>query len=75
MDPPRKGCDGALLTTILSAAPARIVYVSCNPATLARDLKVLCADGRYTLDEVTPVEQFAHSMHVETVVLMSKVKG
>ena len=75
VDPPRKGCDGALLTTILSAAPARIVYVSCNPATLARDLKVLCADGRYTLDEVTPVEQFAHSMHVETVVLMSKVKG
>ncbi len=75
VDPPRKGCDSALLTTILSAAPARIVYVSCNPATLARDLKVLCADGRYTLDEVTPVEQFAHSMHVETVVLMSKVKG
>ena len=74
VDPPRKGCDGALLTTILSAAPARIVYVSCNPATLARDLKVLCADGRYTLDEVTPVEQFAHSMHVETVCLLSQRK-
>ena len=74
VDPPRKGCDGALLTTILSAAPARIVYVSCNPATLARDLKVLCADGRYTLDEVTPVEQFAHSMHVETVCLLSNTQ-
>lgn len=75
VDPPRKGCDGALLTTILSAAPARIVYVSCNPATLARDLKVLCADGRYTLDEVTPVEQFAHSMHVESIVLLERVSN
>lgn len=74
VDPPRKGCDSALLETILAAKPKRIVYVSCNPATLARDLKVLCAGGQYTLDEVTPVEQFAHSMHVETVVLMSKVK-
>lgn len=75
VDPPRKGCDSGLLETILAAKPRRIVYISCNPATLARDLKVLCADGQYTLDEVTPVEQFAHSNHVETVVLMSKVKG
>lgn len=74
VDPPRKGCDGALLDTILAAGPARIVYVSCNPATLARDLAILCKDKQYSLDEVTPVEQFAHSMHVETVCLLRKVQ-
>ena len=71
VDPPRKGCDKALLDTILSAKPKRIVYVSCNPATLARDLAVLCGEKYYSLDEVTPVEQFAHSMHVECVAKLS----
>ena len=71
VDPPRKGCDEACLNTMVSMKPQRIVYVSCDPATLARDLKYLCENG-YDLKEVTPVDQFAHSMHVETVCLLSK---
>ncbi|MBQ1736319.1 MAG: 23S rRNA (uracil-5-)-methyltransferase RumA, partial [Lachnospiraceae bacterium] len=57
----------------LAMAPERIVYVSCDPATLARDLKVLCADG-YRIDRVQPVDQFPGSVHVETVLLMSQQK-
>ena len=69
VDPPRKGCDEHCLQTILEVQPKRIVYVSCNPATLARDLRVLC-EGGYELKAVTPVDQFAHSVHVETVCLL-----
>ena len=72
VDPPRKGCDARLLETILQIAPEKVVYVSCNPATLARDLAVLAAGGYHTR-EVQPVDQFPHTNHVETVVLMSKV--
>ena len=71
VDPPRKGCDEKCLDTMLKMAPARIVYVSCDSATLARDLKLLCAGG-YRLKRVRPVDQFAHTVHVETVVLLSK---
>ncbi|MCR5099570.1 MAG: 23S rRNA (uracil(1939)-C(5))-methyltransferase RlmD, partial [Lachnospiraceae bacterium] len=71
VDPPRKGCDEKLIATILKARPDRIVYVSCDPATLARDLKLLCADG-YDLAAVTPVDQFGHSVHCETVCFLSK---
>jgi 23S rRNA (uracil1939-C5)-methyltransferase len=71
VDPPRKGCDQSLLDTILAMAPKRIVYVSCDPATLARDLKYLC-EKDYHLKRVRPVDQFAHSVHVETVVLLSQ---
>lgn len=73
VDPPRKGCDEKLLETILQIAPKKIVYVSCNPATLARDLVTLRAGG-YELREVQPVDQFPRSVHVECVVLMSKVQ-
>ena len=73
VDPPRKGCDDVCIQTMLEIAPKRIVYVSCDPATLARDLKEL-AEGGYELDYVQPVDQFAHTVHVETVVLMSRVK-
>lgn len=66
VDPPRKGCDEALLTTILAQRPKRIVYVSCNPGTLARDLRIL-EDGGYKTQEVQPVDMFPHSTHVETV--------
>lgn len=71
VDPPRKGCDEKCLDTMLKMAPARIVYVSCDSATLARDLKLLCAGG-YRLERVRPVDQFAHTVHVETVCLLSK---
>lgn len=73
VDPPRKGCDEKCLDTMLKMAPSRIVYVSCDSATLARDLKLLCAGG-YRLERVRPVDQFAHTVHVETVVLLSQQK-
>lgn len=72
VDPPRKGCDEACLTTMLQMQPKRIVYVSCDSATLARDLKVLC-DGGYELKRVRGVDQFGMTVHVESVVLMSRV--
>ena len=74
VDPPRKGCDEKCLDTMLKMAPSRIVYVSCDSATLARDLKLLCAGG-YRLERVRPVDQFAHTVHVETVVLLSQQKA
>ena len=70
VDPPRKGCDESLLQTMLEMAPKRIVYVSCDPATLARDLKYLCAGG-YELKKVRAVDQFGHSVHVESIILMT----
>ena len=73
VDPPRKGCDEACLQTMLQVAPERIVYVSCDSATLARDLKYLLADGRYTLTDVQPVDMFPQTVHVETVCLLSKL--
>ena len=73
VDPPRKGCDRLCLDTILKMQPARVVYVSCDSATLARDLRILC-DGGYELKKVRPVDQFAHTGHVETVVLLSQQK-
>ncbi len=72
VDPPRKGCDEKLLDTVVKMSPQRLVYVSCDPATLGRDVKYLTAHG-YTLQKACAVDQFCHSMHVETVVLMSKV--
>lgn len=71
VDPPRKGCDSACLDTMLKMQPKRIVYVSCDSATLARDLRILC-DGGYELQKIRAVDQFPHTGHVETVVLMSK---
>ena len=73
VDPPRKGCDETLLETMIEMNPERIVYVSCDSATLARDLKYLCARG-YELRKVCPVDQFGMTVHVETVVLLSQQK-
>ena len=71
VDPPRKGCDRACLETMLKMQPERIVYVSCDPATLARDLRVLC-DGGYELKRARAVDQFGGTVHVETIVLIQK---
>jgi len=66
VDPPRKGCDEALLQTIIEMKPNKVVYVSCNPATLARDLRIL-EDGGYKTVEVQPVDMFPQTTHVEAV--------
>lgn len=74
VDPPRKGCDEALLTTMLEMKPERIVYVSCDSSTLARDLKILCGEG-YELGRVAVCDMFPAGVHVETIVLLSKLKS
>ena len=73
VDPPRKGCDEACLATMLKMQPERIVYVSCDSATLARDLKVLC-EGGYELRRIRGVDQFGMTVHTETVCLLSNRK-
>ena len=73
VDPPRKGCDQVLLDTLVHMAPERIVYVSCDPATLARDVKILQEKG-YVARKVAVVDQFCHSGHIETVVKLSLKK-
>ena len=74
VDPPRKGCDGACLETMIRMAPEKIVYVSCDSATLARDLRVLC-DGGYEVKRCRAVDMFPMTVHVETCVLLSKLKS
>ena len=71
VDPPRKGCDEKVLDTIISMQPDRVVYVSCNPSTLARDLNYLDERG-YKCLEVQPVDMFPHSVHIENVALIVK---
>ena len=80
LDPPRKGCGPELMEAIMKVGPEKIVYVSCDPATLARDLKILCSQENsseklqhhYKLEKVQPVDMFPHTTHVETVVLLSR---
>lgn len=71
VDPPRKGCDHKLLETIVEMNPERVVYVSCDSATLARDVKWLSENG-YKLKEVTPCDMFGQTTHVETVVKLHR---
>ncbi|MDE6210178.1 MAG: 23S rRNA (uracil(1939)-C(5))-methyltransferase RlmD [Lachnospiraceae bacterium] len=73
VDPPRKGCDERLLATVVKMQPKKIVYVSCDSATLARDLKFLVENG-YEVGRVQPVDMFPHTTHVETVVMLSHKK-
>ena len=73
VDPPRKGCDEALLQTIVQMSPKRVVYVSCDSATLARDLKYLTGEG-YEVMKGTVVDQFPHTVHVESCVLLTRIK-
>ncbi|MCR5273488.1 MAG: 23S rRNA (uracil(1939)-C(5))-methyltransferase RlmD [Lachnospiraceae bacterium] len=74
VDPPRKGLDPVCIETILGANPKRVVYVSCDSATLARDLKMF-VEGGYELERVRPVDQFAHTGHVETIALIERVRN
>jgi len=73
VDPPRKGCDRALLDTIITMNIPRVVYISCDQATLARDLQVLVKGG-YTVKEVTPFDMFPQTVSVESVTLLVKSK-
>ena len=75
VDPPRKGCEESLLRTMVEMEPERIVYVSCDSATLARDLKFLCGGGGYRLEKWRAVDQFPMTVHVETVCLLSKLQS
>ena len=74
VDPPRKGLEPEVISAIAAAEPDRLVYVSCNPATLARDAALLRDQG-YEIRRVQPVDMFPYTSHVETVVLMSRIKG
>lgn len=71
MDPPRSGSDEAFLRSVLTLKPSRVVYVSCNPETQARDLQLLVKGG-YTCRTIVPVDMFPGTLHIETVVLLSK---
>jgi len=71
LDPPRKGCDSSLIETVVKMGPERVVYVSCDPATLARDLKIFAQQG-YVPKELTPVDMFPRTSHVECVVLITR---
>lgn len=73
VDPPRKGCDEALLKFIAEYKPKKVIYVSCNPATLARDLNVLEGSGVYKTKEVQPVDMFPHTHHVESIACLELV--
>lgn len=72
VDPPRKGCDSVFVETLLELEPNRIVYVSCNPSTLMRDIQLL--EEKYHIDEITPVDMFPQTTHVEAVCKMT-LKG
>ena len=65
VDPPRKGCAASVIKKLLEVKPSKIIYISCNPATLARDLKLLSES--YDIKEITPVDQFCYTHHVESV--------
>lgn len=71
VDPPRKGCEESLIDTVVMMEPKKVVYVSCDPATLARDMKYLMSRG-YMVKKIQPVDQFPHSVHVECVVMMTR---
>lgn len=70
VDPPRKGCSDELIDDLLAIDPKKILYISCNPATLAKNLKKLCESGRYFISQVTPVDMFPRTGHVETIVVL-----
>ena len=72
VDPPRKGCSKDTLDAIFKIAPERLVYVSCDPATLARDVKIITGNG-YQLEKVQPCDMFPQTVHVETIALLTRM--
>ena len=73
VDPPRKGVEARLLSAMVRCQPERMVYVSCNPSTLARDLKILTESGEYRVDYVQPVDMFSHTEHIESVAKLTRI--
>ncbi len=73
LDPPRKGCDRQVIETLLNLQPPKIVYVSCKPATLARDLKLLCSSGIYQPQLIQPIDFFPQTSHIESLVLLQRL--
>ena len=73
MDPPRKGLSPEIVEAILQGPPPKLAYISCNPATLARDLAALCGSGTYRLLRVQPVDFFPQTSHVECAALLERV--
>jgi tRNA/tmRNA/rRNA uracil-C5-methylase (TrmA/RlmC/RlmD family) len=67
LDPPRKGCAASILKLLREVRPAQVLYVSCHPATAARDLNILCGEGVFELTQVVPLDMFPHTQHVECV--------
>jgi tRNA/tmRNA/rRNA uracil-C5-methylase (TrmA/RlmC/RlmD family) len=74
IDPPRRGCEATAIGMLRTAGPAQVIYVSCHPATLARDLNLLCADGVYEVKRVTPLDMFPQTQHVECVADVRRLK-
>ena len=72
LDPPRQGCDLQVIETLLNLQPSTIVYISCKPATLARDLKLLCSSGIYQIELIYPIDFFPQTSHIESIVLLRK---
>ena len=72
LDPPRTGCDRAVLDALTEMQPAQIIYISCKPATLARDLQILCEQGNYQLTHVQPADFFPQTAHVECVAFLTR---
>ena len=72
LDPPRKGCDKKVLDSILSVSPAKIVYMSCDPSTLARDLKILLDSNNYSIKYIEPYDMFPQTKHVETLAVLTR---
>jgi len=67
LDPPRKGCHPSILEVLIQAKPKQIIYVSCHPATLSRDIKTLCESGCFEVHQVIPLDMFPQTQHVECV--------
>ena len=72
LDPPRTGCPPESLQLLRETGPSQIIYVSCHPATLARDLNILCADGVFSLVKVIPLDMFPQTHHIESVVKLAR---